>query len=295
MDLTYSSPAGIAITFSRTAEVYRLLMGVKGLHEPPEVFHVTTQAPFQNGADRSLSLYEPREVTIPIKVIAPDYQSLEQAGQALALVFDALQGPGTLVYTRDDGEQFSLTCIANGKCPGEPSDETNRSYNTTISLIAYDPFWYSYPTTRTDFGAGTPLQFPFKFPFKFPTTTPSHTITNEGNVAAPVTITITGEIVNPTITRVYTDKYGAEVSETLSFTLTMAAGEVLTITTGPGNPQITLLHDDSTYDSNPFQYLNADPKFWQLQPGENTVTLTDVSMGATTTMTILHASRYTAV
>lgn len=293
--LTYYSPAGNEIIFSKDSEAYRLLIGVKGLHENPELVHQTTQAPFQNGATRSLTLYNPREVSFPIRVWGPNLQALEQNGQELALTLNALNGPGTLVYTREDGQQFSLNCIPNGKCPGEPSNVTPSSYNTEVGFIAYDPFWYSYPVTRTDFGAGTPLRFPFKFPFKFPTTSPEAPITNYGNVSTPVTITITGEIVNPTITRTYADKYGNLVSEALSFTLTMAAGEILTITTGPENPTLSLLHDTGLYDDNPFQYLNANPKFWQLQPGINNVALTDVSIAEATIMTVTHASRFTAV
>ena len=295
MKLTWYSPAGISVEFSKDSEVYKLLVGVTGLHENPKPIHQVTQGPFQHGATRSLTLYEPRTVTIPVRVWGPGYQSLEQNGQYLAMLLSSHLGPGTLVYTRDDGKEFSLTCIADGECPGNPTNQTWNTYHATITLIAYDPFWYSYPISRTDFSAGTPLQFPFKFPFRFPLTTPVEVIVNDGNMASPVTIAITGAIVNPTITRVYSDAYGTPISEAISFTLTMTVGEVLTITTGPDNPTITLLHDDTTYDTNPFQYLNANPKFWQLQPGNNTVTLSDVSIGDDTVMTVLHASRYSAV
>lgn len=294
--LTWYSPSGTSVTFSSTSETYKLLLGMRGFHESPEPLHQVTQAPFQNGATPSGNpLFESRVVTFNVRVSGPDLEALEQNGQYLGLILNPLFGPGTLVYTREDGETFYLTCVANGKCPGDPTDETGTSYKTTISLIAHDPIWYSYPIRRTDFGPGAPLRFPFKFPFKFPSTTPEATITNAGNVASPVTIVITGAIVNPVITRTYTDKYGVAHSEALAFTLTMAANEVLTITTGPANPTITLLHDDTTYDSNAWQYLNADPKFWQIQPGENKVVLTDASMGAGTTMIIYHTSGYTAV
>jgi len=295
LKVVWYSAAGTSIELSKDSETYKLLVGMRGFHENPEPSHQVTQAPFQNGADRSLTLYEPREVSLPVMVRGPTYQSLEQNGQYLALALNALLGPGTLIYTREDGKEFFLTCIASGKCPGDPSDETPTSYKTTITLIAHDPFWYSYPIIPTYFGSGAPLQFPFGFPFKFPSTTPEDTITNEGNVAGPVTIQITGAIVNPTISRTYSDKYGTKTTESVSFTLTMIAGEVLTITTGPGNPRITLLHDDGNYDTNPFQYLVADPKFWQLQPGDNEIVLTNVSMGVDTQMIIWHASRFTAV
>ena len=295
MKLTYVNPVGNSIEFSSASETYRLLIGMRGFHENPEPLHQITQAPFQNGASRSLTLYEPREIAFNVIVMGPDYEALEQNAQYLGLTMNPLLGPGTLIYTRQDGAEYALTCIGIGKCPGDPAEECPTSYKTTIRMIAYDPFWYSYPTIRTDFGAGTPLVYPYAYDYAYPSNSPTGTITNSGNVAAPVTIIITGAIVNPTITRTYTDKYGVAHSEALAFTLTMAAGEVLTITTGPGNPTITLLHDTGLYDTNAWQYVNADPKFWQLQPGSNLITLTDVSIDAATTMTVYHASCYTAV
>jgi len=295
LTVTWYSRAGTQITFSRDSETYKLIGSLKGFHENPEPLHQITQAPFQNGADRALTLYEPREISFNVLVWGPGYYSLEQNRQYLGLAFNSLLGPGTLVYEREDGQSFSLSCIANGKTPSEPFEEDSNYCKVTISLIAYDPFWYSYPQIRTDFGAGTPLQFPFKFDFRFPSSSPVETVTNNGNVATPISFAITGVIEDPTITRTYTDEYGTQISEALSFTLTMTAGEVLTITTGPGNPTITLLHDDSTYDANPFQYLNADPKFFQIQPGDNVVSLTAVSIDAATTMIALHGSRFTAV
>lgn len=295
MKLTYYNPAGNSIEFSSASETYRLLIGMRGFHESPEAFHQTTQAPYQSGATRAITLYEPREIAFNVVVMAPDYEALEQAGQYLGLVLNPLLGPGTLVYTRQDGTEYSLTCIGEGKCPGDPTEESPTNYKVQIRMVAYDPFWYSYPITRTDFGAGTPLAYPYAYPFAYPATSATHTLTNSGNVASPATIVITGEIENPKITRTYTDKYGTVVSEDLSFTLTMTAGEVLTITTGPTNPTITLLHDTGSYDANPWQYLDADPDFWQLQPGDNTVTLTDVSIDAATIMSVYHASCYTAV
>ena len=301
--ITWYSPSGTEVIFSEDSETYKLLLGMKGFSGNPPSADQITQAPFQDGATRSGTLYDPRELSFRVLVQGPTLRSMQQNAQYLSLAFGAHQGEGTLVYKREDGLKYAIPCIANGKTPGDPEEESPTHFKTTIRLIAYDPVWESYPKTRTDFAAGSPLQFPFKFPFKFPSSSPTHTVINAGNVATPIKLTITGAIVNPTITRTYlrtyTDPWGIAVTETvseaISFTLTMTEGEILTITTGPGNPSLSLLHDDGNYDANPFQYLGANPKFFLLQPGENTVSLTSVSMDAATTMVSLHGSRFTAV
>jgi hypothetical protein len=165
----------------------------------------------------------------------------------------------------------------------------------TIDLIAFDPFWYLYPNTIEYFGAGVPVVFPYVFPWMFPGSDPSKTLTNLGNVPTGVTIQVDGEITNPSISRTYINSSGVSVTETLAFTLTMTAGEVLTITTEFGNKTITLLHDDRTYDTNPFQYLDSGSVFWQMVPGDNLVTVSSSAIEAGTMTSIEYASRYSGV
>ena len=120
-------------------------------------------------------------------------------------------------------------------------------------------------------------------------------MSNSGNIAAGVTIVVTGEVVNPIITRTYVDQDGVTVSEALSFTISMAVGEVLTITTAFGEKTIKLLHDNGVYDTNPFQYLDTGSVFWQFVPGDNLVSVTNTSIAAATITSIQTTSKFSGV
>jgi hypothetical protein len=296
MILTWYSPVGTAIVFSKDSDTYRLLRGYSGFGNPP-VTHPTSQAPGQDGKTRGDSYFEPREISFDVMMTAPTLSDLKWAGRVLSLSLNPLQGAGTLVITDDDGSEYSITCIANST----PTTSSLTGRGGTFQLVAVnlialdDPFFYTHPGHIVPWFAGTPLVFPYTLPYVFPTNTPTQTLVNAGNVETGAKIVLTGAIVNPTITRTYTDAFGAVTSEAFSFTLTMTAGEILTITTAFGNKTITLKHDDGNYDANPFQYLNATPEFWQLVPGNNEVTLTHVSMDAATTMVVEYSDRFSAI
>jgi hypothetical protein len=292
--LSWTSPAGTEITFSRDSDTYKLLKNYNGLSTAP-ITHMTSTAPYQDGATRIDSKFEPRNVSFDVMVLAPTLEDLQWAIRILATSLNPLSGIGTLIYTQEDGSQFVLRCIGNNTPSVDPTQKSATHQLVTIDLIAFDPFWYSYPDTITYFGAGTPLTYPYAYPYAYPSSTASQTIQNAGNIAAGVTIVVTGEIVNPVITRTYVDEYGDTISEALSFTLSMAAGEVLTITTGFGEKTITLLHDNGTYDANPFQYLGTGSVFWQFVPGDNLVSVTNTSIAAATITSIQTPSKFSGV
>lgn len=294
MKFEWISPAGTLIEFSKDSDTYRLLKAYDGLSIAP-ITHLTVRSPYQDGATRIDSHFEPREVTIPIMVTAPTLQDLQYAVQALAISLNPLAGTGMLVFTAEDGSEYLLYCIGNVTPAVSPDRRDAGSQLISLNFIAYDPFWYSYPSTMTYFGAGTPLTYPLTYPYEYPAGIATHVITNGGNVASPVTIVISGEIVNPVITRSYTDSSGQVVSEALAFTVSMAAGETMTITTGFGNKTITYLDASGNLYANPFQYLDSGSVFWQLVPGENTVVVTNTSIAAATVTSLETTSRYSGV
>nr|WP_321349811.1 phage tail domain-containing protein [uncultured Methanoregula sp.] len=270
-------------------------MGYRGFGNPPTK-HLTSQAPGQHGATRDDTHFDPREISFDVMILAPTLSDLKIAGRALSAALNPADGEGTLLIIDDDGEEYAISCIGNNDpTSSSMSVRTGTQQLVTVNLIAHDPLFSKYPARVIRFGVDTPIRFPFSLPWKFAPSTPRQTITNLGNMQTEAKITITGAIVNPVITRSYTDKYGVVVSESFSFTLTMVAGEVLTITTGFNNKKITLLHDDGTYDANPFQYLNTTPQFFQLVPGDNQLELTYVSMGADTAMAVEISDRYSGI
>ena len=293
MKFTWYSPAGIQIEMSKDSDTYRLLLGYDGLSKIL-CTHITTQAPYQDGVDLIDTHFEPREITIPILVTAPDLENLQIAVRNLTISLNPLAGPGTLVFTSEDGSEYSLTCIGNNTPTISTDTRTGTSQTVTLNLIGHNPFWYSYPSQITYFGAGTPVVFPYTFPWMFPSSTPTQTITNSGDIPSEVVITITGAITNPTISRSYTDRYGTVTTESMAFTITMVDGDVLTVTTAFGNKNITYWHNGA-YDTNPFQYLDTGSVFWSLVPGNNSVSVTESAISAGTTTGIEHFSKYSGI
>ena len=295
MILTLYSPAGVQIEFSSTSEKYTLLRSVDGLSNPPGS-PITRKAPYQDGSKLIDYRYEEREISFEIMVRGASREDLEYNKRVLSTALNALPGAGSLVITQEDGSDYMIYCVANGSTPHySPSVHGDTYQRATIDLIAPDPFIYSYPNSITYFGAGTSVVFPYQFPWQFPTSTPAQVCTNAGNLSSGVTIIVSGAITNPSISRTYTEPDGTVVTETLAFTLTMTAGEKLTITTGPGNKTITLLHDDDSYDSNPFQYLDSGYVFWQMVPGENSVAVTSAAIDSATTTSVEWASKFTGL
>jgi len=295
MILTWYSPAGVEIEFSGDSDAtYKLLRSVSGLSNPP-VMHITRQAPYQDGAKWIDARYGPREISFEVMVQGPSREDVEYAKRILSTTLNSLPGIGTLKITQEDGSEYTVYCVGNNTPEYSPTVHGDKYHRATIDFIACDPFIYAYPNTITPFGAGTPIVFPYVFPWKFPVSTPAQVCTNTGNVPSGVKIVITGEITNPSISRTYTLASGATVTETIAFTLTMAAGEVLTINTGPGNKTITLLHDTGSYDTNPWQYLDAGYVFWQMVPGENTVVVSSSAIAAGTWTIVEHSSIFTGL
>lgn len=291
---TWYSPAGTQIVFSGTSDTYKLLRSVSGLSNPP-VTHITRQAPYQDGAKWIDARYEPREISFDIMVQGPTREDVEYAKRVLSTALNALPGTGTLLITQEDGTAYVVYCAGNNTPEYSSTVHGDTYQRATIEFIAHDPFIYAYPNSIAYFGAGTPVVFPYQFPWQFPSSTPKQVCENTGNVSSGVRIVISGEITNPSITRTYTDAEGATVTETLAFTLAMAAGEVLTITTGPGNKTISLKHDDGSYDSNPFQYLNSGYSFWQMIPGENSVEVSSSSIAAGTQTSVEWQNKYSGL
>jgi hypothetical protein len=132
---------------------------------------------------------------------------------------------------------------------------------------ANNPFWYSDKTITETFQQSVPLfEFPFAIeePFEFGTYLPSKIVVNEGQVEAPVVITIVGSCINPIIENITT-------GEMIRFkNLTMAADDKLLIDTTFGQKRV-ILNDVE----NVFYTLDFSTTFFNLRLGENEIDFRD--------------------
>jgi phage-related protein len=157
----------------------------------------------------------------------------------------------------------------------------------TINLIAYDPFWYSDSQAVT-IGSSTTATFPLVFPFVLPSNTATVVANNTGDIEAPVTIVITGDVTNPVLTNTTTGK-------AITFAKDMDAGDTMTITTGFGNKTVSYYDSSAGTTVNGFQYLSSSSEFWGLVPGENTLTFTATSIDAATRAIVTWQNRFSGV
>lgn len=290
MQLIWAASDGTTITLSKDSTDYRLLKPYSGFSEAP-VTHQTVKSPYQDGESLIDSRLDPREISIPIMIIADTLTSLQAKVRALSKALNPLLGSGTLLFDYENGTRYRLTCIGDGTPQMDPSNRSATHQACIINLIAHQPFWESDTLNREDFMAAATDFFPFSFPFLLGAENPSGTVTNSGDVSTPVTISIVGEVQDPCLTRSIT----GETDVSMNISITMTATERFVIVTGPGNPSATYYKSDGTIETGAFSYFDPDSVFWYLEPGDNTVTLTNVSIAAATYVSVEWRDRYVGV
>ena len=155
-----------------------------------------------------------------------------------------------------------------------------------VDLQAPDPCWFDATATTLPLAGLTGgASFPIAFPCSFAVMGSTMIITNEGDIAAPVRITIPGPCLNPVVENLST-------GEQIALTLEVDAGKTVLIDTTYGNLLCRLVASNGT-QTNAMQYLSSDSTFWQLVPGENIVTFSTPS--GSVVVSIEYASRYTGV
>jgi hypothetical protein len=278
--LVFTPASGSAVTFSTTeGEIYKFLRAYDGFSKIP-TSHQVIRSPYLDGSFPLNTRIDERMVSFSILITAATQALLDAAILDLTTALNPKLGTGVLTYTQEGGTVYALNCRANNTPSLSTSKGPTWQY-ATIDLIAFNPFWYN-PTlteeTLATFAGG--FTFPLTFPYTFGTASETATVTNGGNVASPFTLVFNGEIVNPVMTFT-TVKDGVSTTKTISATLTIAAGDTLTITTGPGAPVVTKVTSGTA--TNGFQYIDsASDLTTQIEPGDNVLDFSSSSsIGAT--------------
>lgn len=198
--------------------------------------------------------------------------SVEEALAEWASAFNVYKGAGLMRRTRADGVTVRRQAVDyDGGLEIDQSSGLWRkgAQQAVLMFFAADPFWYDDVETVVPFEAATGLPF---FPIPNPTTGSfitltasevfgSVTVNNDGDVPVWPTWTITGpgeQIVVRNVTTGEVLDFGASTG------LVLAAGEVATVVTTPG--QTSLLLDDGT---NLAGWLTDDSALWAIQRGSN--------------------------
>ncbi len=249
----------------------------------------TRRGAYQDGVTLQTVRLSPRSLMIRFLALAADRAGVEQKRRRIAAAFNPRYGPGTLVWTQEDGSQYALRCVALSGSPTFLAGRTSqgRSWQEVIvDLQAPDPCWFDAEATTLPLAGLTGgASFPIVFPCSFAVMGSTMAVQNAGDIAAPVRITIPGPCLNPVVENLTT-------GEQIALTLEVPAGQSVLIDTAYGNLLCRLQARNGT-QTNAMQYLTAESTFWQLQPGENIVTFSTPS--GSVEVSIEYASRYTGV
>ena len=284
MIITWTAPGGTSVEFSKDSDTYKFLKEYTGFTFADAQYR-TTDSPYQDGVTILDTNFIPRKVTIPLMVTAPSLEDIQAAVLYLIRLFNPKPGVGELKFTYENGNNYYLSCV--GTVTPSATIRGSNWQMVTISLTAHDPLWYGDYQVAS-LGTATTKTFPMTFPFTLAPNLAQASLTNAGDVAAPVTIVITGDVTNPKIKNTNTDEF-------FEFTRNMDESDVMTITTGFGNKTITYYDATAGTTVNGFQYLDADSVFWQLIPGANNILFTSDAVDPTTTVSITWRDRYSGV
>lgn len=230
-----------------------------GWWDSPEITAVTAQRGNRHGTWSGKAYVPNRTVTLPIFIRASSVALLDQALATLSanVAFDEttpLVVPGTpptFAYFRRSG-----AIIANRN--GSAAD-------VSVVLYASDPRRYVYSATPVTGGLGGPepgLTLPLTLPATLPSWQPGGTLSGAflGTAKAPWIATITGYVVNPTLTNNLTGEY-------FKLGLTVNDGDSVVINTNTGTVLYNGVTDVSGSIQNGSTFFELDPNLgnWSVQ------------------------------
>lgn len=181
------------------------------------------------------------------------------------------KSPGTLSYT-EDGETRTIRYYVEKIEIGS----MGRMRTATVSLLCPDPYFQAAAETRVIVAGWAPLwEFAHEFPmeggeFGQKSDEKLKTIMNDSaadSTGMTITISTTGQVRNPSITRVETQEK-IQIG-TAARPMTMEAGDELVITTGTNDKHVYLTHGGVTRECN--EYMDEASVFIQLMRGANTI------------------------
>ena len=239
------------------------LDGMSGYPTTIEYQHL----PGQIGAYHDSVEITERAIAMRIAVFGLGRVALEARRRRLVRALNPLNGKSTLIWHKANGESVYIQVLPDGMSPnfgsGTAPDAT--IWEGDLDLIAEDPCWYVlqdailYPMKGYEGG----FSVPFSLPLSFGTISTSVTIDNPGDIPSGCTIQIHGMMVNPVVANLST-------GEEISVKRTVAAGEILTISTGDDAQSAVLTAADGT-TTNALHYVSIGSEFWHIWPGINTL------------------------
>lgn len=275
---------GQSITFTHARPYW--LLSAEGLGEAD--FEVSSQqAAGMDGELYQGSTANKRNIVIKATVILPVGATHDQIREEFFSFFVPRETGTLYLY---DGDKARKIDYKTENCE---FDMDGIFRDVTISLICPDPVFKAVQDERTDVAEiegliewPVELTNPFEVGLKHDTL--MATIRNPSSVSRGLTVTITatGEAVNPKL---------IEVNRQQSFRIltTLHNGDVLVVTTGPGNKRVKLIRDN--VESNINNCWEFGGTWLQVEPGENLFTYEADSGASSLSVTLASTPLYWGV
>lgn len=263
--ITCSNSDGVSLTFAEKGMTPFLLVDAEGCYYVQNNVTISENTMSDGGAYQG-SIAKVRNIVLTLR----DLQNHVHNRNLLDALFKSGEA-GTLIFREEENERQISYYVESVNSTGQYGARTY-----TVSLLCPDPFFYALQDVSVFMAAWVPN---FEFVHEFISSGEeigyrdlqrSQNIDNQNaadNIGMTITITVNGNVTNPSVTRV-------ESNETITVgtenkPLNMVAGDVLTITTADNDKHVYLTSDGVTTEIN--EYLTEDSVFIQLMRGSNNI------------------------
>lgn len=262
--ITCTNEDGLSMQFGYEFSPW-LLLDVDGIYLAENNVY-TSENTMTDGATYQGTTVKMRNIVLTMV----DNKKHKNARQVLYDLFKP-KSPGIFEYL-EEGETRSIEYYVESV----EISSMGKNRTATVSLVCPDPY-FTAPNDIEVYIAGWEALFEFEHEFVFGgeplgerSTEMLTTITNDSaadNIGITVTITVTGDVTNPSVTRVESNQT-IKVGTTLN-PLNLVMGDVLTITTGTNNKHVYLTRENQKTEIN--TYLDESSEFIQLMRGVNSI------------------------
>jgi hypothetical protein len=250
---------GTTVLFDGTSG-YTLLEGALGLHAPPYELTLAGGVSF-DGATQVKERRAQRRIVLPILIVEPSTGA--GVGGRMSTLLRSFARSGVLRYVPSDRYLLSVRYESGAEQTATEQDPNTRSDDVVpFQLVALDPWWYDAESSapiNTD--QATDFDDPdvdFDDPGVAFNGSSSTTITVEGDTSVLPLWTITGPYSLLTV--------GVEDGQQFTLAAPLAAGDVITVDTRPGNRGPRL--NGGPVD---WSLLTPDSRLWELPAGSPAV------------------------
>lgn len=273
---------GESITLGNQATYF--LETVDGVGEVPVAIE-SQKAPKQDGSTYIDNTLENRAISIEGTIITKgDPAAMLMARRKMQRVLNPKLGSVAVTYHQGNQvKEIMGIAETTPVFPGGSGSKGLYYQKFLLHLICHQPFWLdTYFESREMSYLMGGIQFRLKLPTVFSYRGFKRRAINGGDVAAPVEIEFKGPAVNPTVSNETT-------GEVITVNRELQEDDVLAIGTAFGRKYVRINGD------NAFHYIDLDSVFWQLAPGQNTLSYQSNNDSIKTRVLVKWKNRYVGI